>query len=272
MPNPIVSVIIPNYNYGRYLSEALESVFNQTYKELEIIVVNNGSTDNSMEILDSFGEKITVINQQNLGQATARNVGIAQASGKLLALLDADDIWLPDKIESQVSLITDSVQLVYCGIHFVDSNASVISRSVFPMYKNDCLEFFENKPWRAIVVGGESTALFSRKLYEDVGGFNVNLSTASGWDFFRKCAAKTHFEFSNNAQVLYRQHTENISRKRGLIYWNMVKSGYLCTRDQIQARRFKAALLFIFRASCTLIKSVLGEILKSRINRSMSAN
>ena len=212
-----------------------------------------------MDVLKYFGDKIIVINQKNLGQATARNVGIQHASGDLIALLDADDIWLPNKIESQVLLISESVQLVYCGIHFVNSQANVISKTTYPRYRNECRRFFESEPWSAIVVGGESTALFSKELYEKVGGFNNKLSTSSGWDFFRKCAAQTHFDFTNEVQVLYRQHDRNMSRDRKLIYLNMVKSGGFCLRDLLRTGRFAATFKFFCRAMWILLKTLMRD-------------
>ena len=90
---PLISVIIPNYNYARYLSVAISSVLSQTYPNIEIIVVNNGSTDNSIQVLRQFGSQIILLDQQNLGQSGARNSGLRAAQGDLIAFLDADDFW-----------------------------------------------------------------------------------------------------------------------------------------------------------------------------------
>lgn len=267
MVNPRVSVIIPNYNYGKFLHETITSVLNQTYEKIEIIVVNNGSTDNSMEVLKTFGDSITLIDQKNLGQAVARNVGIRHASGELIALLDADDIWLPNKIESQMALISESVQLVYCGIHFVNSKADVITKTVHPKFRNSCLKQFEIMPWSAIVVGGESTAMFSRKIYEEVGGFSNKLSTSSGWDFFRKCSLQTNFDFTDQVYVLYRQHDENISRDRKLIYSNMVKSGYICIVELFRAGKIRAACQFFCRSTWVLCKSICRDLYTDKLER-----
>jgi glycosyltransferase involved in cell wall biosynthesis len=87
-----VSVIIPNYNYAQYVGEAIESVIDQTYSNIEIIVVNNGSTDNSLELLKEFGDRICLVNQENLGQSGARKSGLLRATGDFIAFLDADDI------------------------------------------------------------------------------------------------------------------------------------------------------------------------------------
>jgi glycosyltransferase involved in cell wall biosynthesis len=258
--NPLVSVIIPNHNYGKFLNQSLCSVLEQTYKNLEIIVVNNGSTDNSLDVLKSFGSAIKIIDQHNMGQSNARNIGIRQSSGTIIALLDADDVWLPDKIERQLSLLTNEKQLIYCGIHIVNSKADVILDSVIPEYRDNCNEFFLQSPWKAIVIGGESTALFTRSLYEKVGGFNIHLTTSSGWDFFRRCAGQTNFGFSNEALLLYRQHGKNISRRKSLIFRDMAKSGYFCILDQIAAKRYFAAALFFERSTRIFTLSLIVEI------------
>ena len=101
----LVSVIIPNFNYGRFLKSTIDSALDQTYNNLEVIVVDNGSTDNSRFILESYGEKIRTIFQNNQGQAAARNNGLAIARGDFIALLDADDYWESSKIEQLLSLL-----------------------------------------------------------------------------------------------------------------------------------------------------------------------
>ena len=101
--NNLVSVIIPNYNGSEYIRECLESVFEQDYNNLEVIVVDDGSKDSSLEVLSGFSERIKVISQPNLGSSAARNAGILASSGDLIAFLDSDDYWLPTKISKQVA-------------------------------------------------------------------------------------------------------------------------------------------------------------------------
>lgn len=103
-----VSVIIPLYNGERYVSEAIESVLGQTLAAFEIIVVNDGSSDGSFAILDSYQERIVRVDQNNAGTAAARNAGVKVAKGELLAFLDQDDYWTLDKLERQVTLLRDN--------------------------------------------------------------------------------------------------------------------------------------------------------------------
>jgi glycosyltransferase involved in cell wall biosynthesis len=101
---PRVSVVIPNYNHTRFITGAIQSVLNQTYRSFEVIVVDDGSTDNSREVVASFGSQVRYIWQENQGLAGARNTGIRAARGQLIGLLDADDQWLPDFLEKMVAL------------------------------------------------------------------------------------------------------------------------------------------------------------------------
>jgi glycosyltransferase involved in cell wall biosynthesis len=103
-----VSVIIPAYNAARFLPEALESVFSQTWPELEVIVVDDGSTDDTREMLKPYGERIQYLHKENGGPASARNLGLRHARGRFVAFLDADDLWLPRKTELQMAQMTDS--------------------------------------------------------------------------------------------------------------------------------------------------------------------
>ena len=114
--NPLVSVIIPTYNRAWVLKEAIDSVLAQEFKDFELIVVDDGSTDNTGEILDSYEQDILVVRQSNKGVSAARNRGIIEAAGRLVAFLDSDDLWLPRKLTRQ--------------IHFFNSNpAAVINQS-----------------------------------------------------------------------------------------------------------------------------------------------
>lgn len=112
---PLVSVIVPVYNGCRYLAEALGSIFHQRYEPVEIIMVDDGSTDGSAEVAKSFGSQITYIFQENQGTAAARNLGVETAKGSLLAFLDQDDVWLENKLHRQVRTMIElpEVQVVF---------------------------------------------------------------------------------------------------------------------------------------------------------------
>ena len=124
MAKPLVSVIIPAYNSADFIDEALKSVFDQTYKDLEIIVVDDGSTDDTRAVLEKYGDRVNYHYQDNNGPASARNRGIKLARGKYIAFLDADDLWLPTKLEKQVALFKNRENLgfVTTGVCSFDEN------------------------------------------------------------------------------------------------------------------------------------------------------
>ena len=206
-----VSVIIPNYNYAQFVGEAIESVLNQTYKDIEIVVVNNGSTDNSMDVLTKYSKKIRLINQENLGQSGARKSGLEMATGNYIAFLDADDKWAPEKIEKQILLFTPKVELVYCGINLFGEKAQTVIATEIPTFKGSCSDAFIENPGVSIVLSGESTSIFTRSLLEKVGGFDPELNSAAGWDFFRRCSRFSEFDFVPEPLVNYRLHSSNMS-------------------------------------------------------------
>ena len=114
---PLVSVIIGNYNYGRFLAEAIESVLGQTYRNFELIVVDDGSTDNSREVIDSYGDRLIAIFQENTGQGGAFNTGVTRAKGEIICFLDSDDYFHKDKLAKVVAGFLNHpewVQITHC--------------------------------------------------------------------------------------------------------------------------------------------------------------
>jgi len=122
-----VSVIIPCYNAGRFLPEALKSVYAQTYREWEILLVDDGSTDDTPAVASAQGDRIRYFRQENRGAAAARNLGIARARGEFIAFLDADDVWLPSKLETQLRLFSRRPEpgLVYSDCYSINGNGVV---------------------------------------------------------------------------------------------------------------------------------------------------
>src|SRR5256885_2165082 len=129
MASPLVSVVIPIYNGLKYLDRAVASVLAQTYQPIEIILVDDGSTDGSWEWIASYGSQVRPIRQKNAGVGCARNTGIEHARGDLIAFLDQDDWWMPEKAARQVQafLDDDRVGLVHTGVsHFDDISSAFV--------------------------------------------------------------------------------------------------------------------------------------------------
>ena len=120
---PLITVIVVNYNYGRYLGECIDSVLAQTYPNIEVIVVDDGSTDNSLSILQPYGERILIIQQENKGVSAARNAGLLKSKGQWIAFLDSDDAWRPEKLQEQSTYLQDpAVGMVFCGVEYTDDS------------------------------------------------------------------------------------------------------------------------------------------------------
>lgn len=117
-PLPLVSIIIDNYNYGRFLAEAINSAINQTYPNIEIIVVDDGSTDNSPDIIKSYQDQVIPILKSNGGQASAFNAGFAVSQGEIICFLDSDDIFFPEKVEKIVNIFMKHKEIGWC-CHFL---------------------------------------------------------------------------------------------------------------------------------------------------------
>ncbi|MDJ0690560.1 MAG: glycosyltransferase [Xenococcaceae cyanobacterium MO_188.B32] len=176
-----VSVIIPTYNSGRYIEEAIDSVLAQTYTNYEIIVVDDGSTDNTSQIVQAYGDRVLYWYQENQGVASARNVGIEKAKGELIAFLDADDFFLPEKLAKQVAYFEEdsSLGMTISGWRLVDERGKKIFDAELWQYapQLDLATAIIHKPARP------SATMLSRYWCQKVNGFNTSLSSAEDLDF-----------------------------------------------------------------------------------------
>ena len=210
---PLVTIVVPSYNNGKYLAEALESVLIQSYPEKEIIVVDDGSTDDSLSVLDLYRSQIRLISTPHFGASAARNTGILAANGEFISLLDSDDVWLPDKLNEQVRhLIEGGFDLVYCG--GVEFGQGIIEpKRYLPKHQGDCKSAFRENPTSGIITLGCSSAIFRRSLVANSGLFDVHFQNASeDWDFFRRYCDHAKVSYISGDFVLYRQHPNNLSR------------------------------------------------------------
>jgi glycosyltransferase involved in cell wall biosynthesis len=216
-----VSVIIPNFNNAEYIKESIDSVLFQTYKDFELIVVDDGSTDNSMEILEEYKSKIRILRQSNSGVASARNLGILESKGSLIAFLDSDDIWTSDKLEKQImKMETLSLDLVYSGgVELIDGVISNIyhmpefSGLVYPMYK----QF----PAKAIVLLGGSSVILRKSILSKAGLFSSLVpAPTEDLDFYRRVSlCGFRVGYSDEPLVYYRIHSKNASRLSAKSYY-----------------------------------------------------
>lgn len=208
---PLVSVIIPNYNYGHFISTSIESILNQTYKNIELILVDDGSTDNSVDIAKKYGSSIILIQQENAGVSAARNHGLGIAKGDFICFLDSDDSWEPEKVALQISKFqSEEVGVVYSSINIC--NEDLDFREVMPaLHRGDCSSLYFKYPTRAIVLLGCSTSMIRRDVTIEVGNFDTSLNTSADWDYFRRIANVTWVDFVDKPLVNYRRHSASMS-------------------------------------------------------------
>ena len=211
MPN--ISVIIATYQRADLVSQAIDSVLAQTYTDYKIIVINNGSTDNTKQVLASFGEQITVIHlDSNTGSAAgAQNVGIMAARGRYIAFLDDDDLWLPNKLEKQIAYLESNpkVGLVYSDTFFIDDKG--VCSYTFAQI-NNILPF--EQIWTLFVrcpIPTPSIVLVRRECLDEVGGFNATLGPAYDYDMWFRIVEKFPVYFLNEPLALYRKHATSLS-------------------------------------------------------------
>jgi glycosyltransferase involved in cell wall biosynthesis len=185
---PSISVIIPAYNAEKEISKTIQSVLNQTLTDYEIIVVNDGSTDGTLNKLDVFGNKIRVVDQLNGGVSKARNVGIDISKGKYIAFLDSDDLWHPSKLAIQFELMENNKDWLACYT-LTDFNKEFLCEDGFdslniPLIEKNIQEIYAN-PYLVT-----SSFFIVNNFCKSIGGFNESLPTAEDIDLYLRTSAK----------------------------------------------------------------------------------
>jgi len=206
--NDLVSVIIPNFNYGVYIDEAIQSVLNQTYKHIEIVLVDDGSTDDSVEKIKRYGNKIRLVETENQGSCAARNLGLLISSGGFIAYLDADDYWDEEKVELQLTFLMKSrVDLVFCEMRSIGVPSKIENLGTSDVVNHN---WFFNNPGSTPFA--PSSVLMTRDLAAKVGGWNTSLTgPAEDFDYFRKCAKFGEIRGLNMTLANHRQHRESLT-------------------------------------------------------------
>ncbi|MEM2999373.1 MAG: glycosyltransferase [Candidatus Bathyarchaeia archaeon] len=250
---PIVSIIIPTYNYGHFITEAIESVLAQTYKNLEIIVVDDGSTDNTHMIVQKYSS-IICIRQNHKGVANAQNTGVKYSKGEFFLCLGADDILHPKYVECCLKEILQDEKIAFVWTatqEFGMSDRLRLPR--IPHHKFSVL----------MGTGGQlGAALIRRKAYEDVGGFDESLGALEDWDFairvwMKGWKAKPILEPLHFARVHGQRVTTKVT-KSGNKYYKLLQSKYPIIILYVPLARFFDFLILIVKNP----KVAMGRLLK----------
>lgn len=211
---PLVSVIIPCFNCATYIKDALDSVMQQDYAPIEIVIVDDGSTDSSKEVITQYDGPIRFFSQKNQGPAAARNRAVAESKGEYLAFLDGDDIWMPGKLALQMEYILQHPQthIVYGGFLFwhVDSDSNNYPTPldfVKDHIDNGLDESLSGWIYHKLLLDSHIciiTAVIRRSLFDQLNGFNEDLPTGEDYDFWIRASRLTEVARFSNIFSLYR--------------------------------------------------------------------
>ena len=208
----MISIIIPAYNAEKYLANTIQSVINQTYIDWELIIINDGSTDGTLELINNFKDKdsrIKVFSHENAGVAHSRNRGIAEAKGEFIAFLDADDLWTIDKLEIQLKALQNNPEagVAYSWVDYIDETGKFLYPGSHITVNGDAYpkllinNFLENG----------SNPLVRQDALAKIGDFDVNLPPAEDWDLYLRLAREYQFVAIPKPQILYRLCTNSCS-------------------------------------------------------------
>lgn len=261
--NKLISVIIPSYNSGKYLEKALKSVIKQSYKNLEIIIINDGSTDNTEEIVKNWQKKDKRIryleHKKNLGLSAARNNAIKIAKGEYFALLDADDVWLAQKIEIQLQkALRENADLVFSNWYFWEPEKEILK-----IFSSTPIKKFENLFYLFIKknLGSPSTALIKKSNLAKIGLFNENLKSSEDYDLWLRFILNgMKIVFCEEPLAYIRQHSNQMSHNlyrmritRLLIFKEIIKTHPIfLIKYPILTKKF--FLLQIYKFICDFLR------------------
>lgn len=213
--SPLVSVVIPTYNRARYIGETVESVLAQTYDNIEIIVVDDGSTDDTRRVLKPYQEHIIYIYQENQGPSVARNTGIMKSTGPYIAFLDSDDLWMPEKLEIQVAYLNEhpEVGLVHCDflLQVENPNGPVLKK--WP-YANNWPSGYVLPFMFVQSMIGTSSVVTRRECFDVAGLFDPRFFGPEDYHLWLRIARHYPITYLDKPLSIYRHHGENLTTNR----------------------------------------------------------
>ncbi len=207
----LVSVIIPTFNRQNKVINAVQSVLKQSYKNIELIVVDDGSEDNTLNKLKGLSDpRIKIISQPHKGVSAARNKGISQSKANIIALLDSDDIWLPDKLKKHLKFHLEG------GWQISQTDELWIKKGkkINPMFKHRKKAGWIFEPSLELCLISPSCVMFSKEVWEKTGGFDENLPACEDYDLWLRCSLKYSIGFLPEKLVVkYGGHPDQLSSK-----------------------------------------------------------
>ena len=248
---PKVSIVIPVYNGERYLKEALDSVFAQTYRDYEVICVDDGSQDLSLALMGEYGERLVVVRQANAGGCAARNRGVRQSMGPYVAFLDQDDHWYPRKLDQQVAVLEahPDVVLVLCNSDRMDGEGRMLQVGATLAERQTLLD----SPLGRLMEDDQllsSAILVRRDAFERAGMYDPELRGFEDFDLCARLKQQGRFVFLEESGMCYRVHNSGFSRSGGQAVVRSRERFLLRMRELYAGDRSKQALIRIMLAEC----------------------
>ncbi|MGQ9689067.1 MAG: glycosyltransferase family 2 protein [Desulfobaccales bacterium] len=271
---PLVSVIIPTYNRAFWVKEAAASVLAQTFRDFELIVVDDGSTDATLETLAAVAPEGTKIlrRPQRRGVSAARNLGVAAARGEWLAFLDSDDLWLPDKLLRQVEYLRSHPDLEICQTEEIwIRNGVRVNKPV--SHRKMAGDIFLPSLERCMI--SPSAVMLRRQLFEEAGGFDETLPAAEDYDLWLRLAWRQRVGLVSDALVIKRGgHPDQLSRQWGLDRWRIRALRKILSEPDLPPF-YRAAARHNLRLKCTIFAQGCekrGRVAEAQEYRALSCN
>ncbi len=247
--NPLVSVIIPTYNRAWALAEAIDSVLAQNYNNFELIVIDDGSTDNTSDLIDGYSGKLALIRQENAGVSAARNRGIESSRGDFIAFLDSDDTWLPQKLSRQMDFMGRYPEALICQTQeiWIRNNTRVNPRSC---HKKPSGMIFESS--LALCLVSPSAVMMKKNLFDKVGLFDERLPACEDYDLWLRVGCRYPVYLVDEPLVIKRGgHADQLSRAPGLDRFRVQALDNILQSGQLSASQATAAAT-VLRKKCTI--------------------
>jgi len=235
-----VSVIIPTYNRGWILRQAVDSVLGQDFEDFELIVVDDGSTDNTREILAAYGNDIVVLEQNNRGVSAARNRGIASASAPLIAFLDSDDLWKPQKLTRQVEFFSAKTETLICQTEEIWIRNGV---RVNPKKRHHKFSGMIFEPSLALCLVSPSAVMMRSELFDRVGMFDESLPACEDYDLWLRVSCRYPVDLIDEPLIIKRGgHDDQLSRAAGLDKYRIQSLKKIIASGQLSDSQHRAAV------------------------------
>lgn len=231
-----ISVVMSVYNSEKWLNESISSILNQTFKNFEFIIINDGSTDSSESIIKSFAntdDRIILINQANCGLTKSLNKGISISSGRYIARIDADDISLPDRLKKQYEILesSDNLGLCYSSFFEIDSSGKQLGKSKV-VSKFDQVKRNLSKGVNNIA---HSSVMFRKSIFESLNGYREKLKKSQDFDLWLRMMEITVFASTNDeALVLIRRHRKSITYNEFDVYMYISVLSFFARKESVR--------------------------------------